>query len=268
MSGDRDALGQPLRLTTAIGHANSRRVHLRGHDLVDELLGRRSYTEALLLAVKGELPTRPEAAAVDAVLVSLIDHGMQPSALAARMTYSAAPDAVQGAMAAGLLGTGGSILGSMEQAGEMLHDIGTSVAGGATAEDAAATVVGDILAAGRKVPGFGHRLHRAGDPRGARLLGVAADLGVATDEIVWLDHVRVRVRALTGRELMVNATGAAAAILLAVGIPWQLHRGVAMVSRAAGLIAHIGEEIAQPVTPELRRALRAASWLAEGDEDE
>lgn|SRR5690606_2347419 len=260
--------GQPLQLSTSIGHANAQRVHLRGRDLVDDLLGHLTYTQALLLAITGELPGDKEAAAVDAVLVSLIDHGMQPSALAARMTYHAAPDAIQGAVAAGLLGAGSELLGSMEQAGKMLHEVAEVVADGATANEAARTVVNRILAAGKKIPGFGHNLHRAGDPRASRLLRVADELGVAGTETAWLKEVGAVAKEVTGRDLMVNATGASAAILLAVGVPWQLHRGLAMISRAAGLVAHIGEEMAHPITPEVRRALRQASWLDEGESDE
>lgn len=261
-----------LGMSTNIGRANSRRIELRGYDLVDDLIGKVSYAEALLLAVTGRRPTSAEVGALDAVLVSLIDHGMQPSALAARLTYSGAPDAVQGAMAAGLLGAGSSLLGSMEQVGRLLSDIGEAVRAGTDPRSAAKREVTRILEETRRVPGFGHRLHHHGDPRGTRLLQVAETLGVATEEMSWLTMVGAEIEAQTGRRVAVNATGAAAAILLGIGVPWRLQRGIAIVSRAAGLLAHIGEEVESPITPAVRSALRAASWLDDdptaGERDE
>lgn len=263
------ALDRPgLGITTSVGHANAQRIELRRFDVVEELIGYASYTETLLLAVTGKRPSSAQARAVDAVLVSLVDHGMQPSALAARLTYSAAPDALQGALAAGVLGAGSSLLGSMEQAGKMLHEIGTAVRAGKRLRAAAEDAVGRILDDGQKVPGFGHLLHRDGDPRARRLLQVATELGVAGEETDSLAVVGAVINERTGRNLVVNATGAAAAILLGVGIPWHLHRGVAIVSRTAGLLAHIGEERDRPIAPQVRNALREASWLDEDDDRE
>lgn len=252
-----------INISTEIGRANAERVTLRGRDLASELMGVASYTDALLLAVTGRRPSAAEVSVTDAVLVGLIDHGMQPSALAARMTYYAAPDAVQGAMAAGLLGAGSTLLGAVEQAGETLARVDDLAAG--TAEgDAVATVIDGILDAGRRIPGFGHGLHRTGDPRADRLLRLAAGEGVAESERRRLELIAAHVTARTGRPLAPNIAGVAGALLLAVGVPWQLHRGIAIISRAAGLLAHIGEEMAHPVTPEVRRALRATSWLDDG----
>jgi citrate synthase len=263
------ALHRPgFGISTNVGRANAQRIELRRFDLVEDLIGNASYTETLLLAVTGKRPSSAQTRAVDAVLVSLVDHGMQPSALAARLTYSAAPDALQGALAAGVLGAGSSLLGSMEQTGKMLHEIGTAVRAGTHLRAAAEDGVGRILDDGRKVPGFGHQLHRDGDPRASRLLQVASELGVAAQETDSLAVVGAVITERTGRNLVVNATGAAAAILLGVGIPWHLHRGVAIVSRTAGLLAHIGEERDQPIAPHVRAALREASWLDEDDDRE
>ncbi|MFC6018357.1 citryl-CoA lyase [Plantactinospora solaniradicis] len=252
-----------LGISTNVGHANAQRIELRRYDLVDELIGHTSYTETLLLTVTGRRPSGAQVRAVDAVLVSLVDHGMQPSALAARLTYSAAPDALQGALAAGVLGAGSSLLGSMEQAGKLLAGIGAEVRAGTDARGAAERAVARILDDGRRVPGFGHGLHRSGDPRAIRLLQVATELDVAADETGWLTAVGTAIERRVGRRLVVNATGAAAAILLGVGIPWHLHRGMAIVSRTAGLLAHINEELDQPIAPQVRNALREASWLPE-----
>lgn len=253
----------PVAFTTEIGHANTERITLRGADLTADLMGQASYTEVLLLAVTARRPSRAEVRVTDAVLVSLVDHGMQPSALASRITYSAAPDAVQGAIAAGLLGAGNSVLGSMDQAGRMLTAIDQEVALGTEESEAVSSAVDRLLAVGERIPGLGHRLHRHEDPRATRLLEIAAEEGIAEAESRRLRLAAEIAVERTGKRLPINATGAAAAILLAVGIPWKLQRGVAIISRAAGLLAHIGEEIERPITAEVRRALRNASWLGE-----
>jgi len=250
-----------LEFSTAIGAANTHQVTVRGHDLVEDLIGELTYTETALLAITGRRPTPGETRVVDAVLVSLMDHGMQPSALAARMTYHVAPEAVQAAVAAGLLGAGSLLLGSVEQAGEVLSRIRDAVAGGAAPEQAVDDEIHALRAAGRRIPGLGHALHSSGDPRAAKLLAVARREQVAQHEISLLEHLVARARAVTGRDLPLNVSGAAAALLLGVGLPWRLHRGFALISRCAGLVAHVGEEADRPVTPAVRDALRQLTWI-------
>ncbi|GAA3099899.1 citryl-CoA lyase [Streptosporangium carneum] len=251
----------PLEIGTAIGAADEHHVQVRGLDLVDDLIGELTYTEVTLLAVTGRRPTPAEAKVVDAVLVSLLDHGLTPSALAARLTFWVAPEAIQGAVAAGLLGAGSVLLGSMEGCGRLLTDIAGDVAAGAVARDAVDTRLRAIVDAGERIPGLGHSLHRDGDPRARRLLGVARDQKVAAQHVEYLELVVERAAALTGKALPLNATGAAAALLLEVGVPWRLHRGFALMSRTAGLVAHVGEELESPITPAVRAALRAASRI-------
>jgi citrate synthase len=249
-------MSEPMR--TAVGHADAERVTLRGHDLAGELVGRVSFTEAALLAVTGERPEPGAVRVADAVLVTFIDHGLQPSALAARLTYHVAPEAVQGAVAAGLLGVGSRVLGTMEQTARLLVRIADETADGTSDDAAVARAVRDELDAGRRVPGIGHALHRDGDPRTRPLLAVAAEEGIAGTEIARLHAIADVTAKATGRSLPPNAAGAAAALLLGIGIPWWLHRGFSMISRSAGLVAHIGEEAEHPLTPAVRESLRAA----------
>lgn len=252
-----------VRLGTAVGRTNAERIFVRGEDVVEALMGRVSYTEMLLFTVTGHRPTPGAVRVVDAALVSLVDHGMQPSALAARMTYHVAPDAVQGAIAAGILGAGSLLLGSIEQCGRVLRSCADSVAAGMGPAEAMDKELREIVGSGRRVPGVGHALHREGDPRALRLLEVAAEENFAQDYVALLEVMVTRAEAVTGRRLPLNVTGAAAALLLGAGVPWELQRGIAIVSRLPGLIAHIAEERAYPVTPAIRQALRAASWMAE-----
>ncbi|MFF0578354.1 citryl-CoA lyase [Streptosporangium saharense] len=251
----------PLEIGTAVGAADEHHVRVRGLDLVDDLIGELTYTEVALLAVTGRRPTPAETKVVDAVLVSLLDHGLTPSALAARLTFWSAPEAIQGAVAAGLLGAGSVLLGSMEGCGRLLTDIADQVASGAEARDAVDTRLRAIVDAGGRIPGLGHSLHRDGDPRAGKLLAVARGQKVAARHVEHLELVVERAAALTGKDLPLNATGAAAALLLEVGVPWRLHRGFALMSRTAGLVAHVGEELESPIAPAVRAALRAASRI-------
>jgi citrate synthase len=245
-------------LHTEIGHADAEHVTLRGHDLVEDLVGQVSFTEAALLAVTARRPTPGAVRVADAVLVTFIDHGLQPSALAARLTYHAAPEAVQGAVAAGLLGVGSRVLGTMEQTAMLLTRVADEVRAGADEEQAAVSAVAAELDAGRRIPGIGHALHRDGDPRADPLLALADREGVAQDETRRLRAVVDAAAQRTGRRLPPNAAGASAALLLGIGIPWWLQRGFPMISRTAGLIAHIGEEAEQPLAPAVRASLREA----------
>lgn len=252
-----------LELGTAIGWANTHSVSVRGLDVVDDLIGEVTYTEMALLTVTGRRPTQAEVRVVDAVLVSLVDHGLQPSALVTRLTYHVAPEAIQAAVAAGLLGAGSLILGSMEACGRLLSAIRDDVAAGGVLNDAVSARVRAITDSGGRIPGVGHALHRDGDPRATKLLAVAGREGVASAEVDSLLSVVEQAALITQRQLPLNTTGVAAALLLGVGIPWQLHRGFALMSRCAGLVAHVGEELDSPITPAVRQALRDASWLEE-----
>lgn len=255
-----------VEIGTRIGHANSHRVTVRDLDLVDDLIGEVSYAELTLLAITGERPARGAVRLVDAILVSLMDHGMTANALAARLNYWVAPEAIQAAVATGLLGAGSRLLGSMEGCGRLLSEIRADLDEKGTPErDAVRERVRELLDAGERVPGVGHGLHRGGDPRAAKLLAVARREGYARRYVPLVELLPEVLTELTGKALPLNATGAIGAMLLEVGVPWRLHRGFALMSRTAGLVAHVGEEIDNPLTPEIRKMLRKVSWIEDGE---
>lgn len=252
-----------LAITTAISSYDRHHVWVRGRDLTAELVGQVSFTDMTFLLVAGRLPEADERTLVDAVLVTLVEHGLSPSAMVSRLTYSVGPEALQGAVAAGLLGAGSLILGSMEACGRLLTRLDEEVAAGADRRAAARRIVEEYRAAGTRVPGIGHSIHTDGDPRAARLYEVAEACGRRGGHLDALDDVAAAAEEVTGRFLPVNATGAIAAILLELGVPWQLHRGFALISRTVGLVAHIGEERTAPITPGLRRLLREQGMATE-----
>lgn len=236
------------------------RISLRGKDLVSEVMGSLTFTQAIHLAIRAELPTDAQTRVLDAVLVSLIDHGVTSSTLAARMTYRAAPEAFQGAIAAGVLNAGGRVLGAMEGCGRLLQRWSAEVAVSGPQATAAALVV-EERAAGRRVPGLGHGLHEAGDLRADTLFEIAEAEGLAAVHVPLLRAVAEEVSSSGGRRLPINVTGAIAAVLLDLGFDPGIFRGFGVLSRVPGLIAHLGEESGTGTVGRLVRHLQTGgAW--------
>jgi citrate synthase len=190
-----------------------------------------------------------------------MEHGLTPSAVVARMTHAIAPEALQGAVAAGLLGAGSLLLGSMEECGMLLTRLDDEIRAGADRDAAVAEIVAEYRQAGKRVPGIGHSIHTDGDPRATRLYELAEQCGRRGVHLETLTVLADAAARASGKTLPINATGAISAILLELGIPWQLHRGFALISRTVGLVAHVGEEAQTPITPTMRRLLREGSHI-------
>ena len=235
-------IGRQDQRSSAISTSNAETILVRGRDLVRELVGAISFTEHFWLLVTGALPTPAQRRVLDATLVAIAEHGLVPSVQAARMTLTAAPEALQGAVAAGLLGCGSTVFGSSEAAGRFFDEIRIRAASGASLEDSATAVVREYRGAKRPIPGYGHPLHRGGDPRATRLLDLAAETGIAGRHIEIARLVERLVPALLGRPLALNVTGAIAAVLLDAGYPLLGLKGVPLLARTAGLVAHLVEE--------------------------
>jgi len=245
-------------LTTEIADYDTDHVRIRGLDLASEVMGRLTFADVLFLLLCRRVPNADERRLLDAILVSLVEHGLTPSAIVARATYASAPESLKGAVAAGLLGAGSVVLGSMEECARLLTDIGDKTLAGASVESEAAAVAAAYGARKERLPGLGHRIHTAGDPRAPRLFEIAAECGRSGRHVESMRALSAAASAEAGKPLHINITGAAAAVLLELGIPWQLHRGFAVISRSAGLVAHIGEELERPITPALRRMVGRA----------
>jgi citrate synthase len=217
-------------------------IYVRDRSLVDDVIGHMGFTEMILFAVTGKMPGPMEARVLDAVLVTLMEHGLTPSAIAARMVYSSSPESVQAGVSAGLLAVGSIFVGTMEGAAALIDRIRDAD----DPEAEAAAIARDHRARRAPVPGFGHPFHRPDDPRTPRLFQVAADAGVAGGHIAAIQTLSRAVDRVYGRHLTINATGAIAALLGEIGLPARIMRGVAVISRAAGLVAHIAEEQSDP----------------------
>jgi citrate synthase len=238
------------RLRSDIGHSTADRIVVRGHDLVD-LIGRVPLGDVAFLELRGRLPTPRESTVFNAITVTLVEHGLTPSAIAARLTYLGAPESFQAAMAAGLLGLGGRYGGTVEGVAQVLQGALAGAPPGAGLRDLARGIVARHRAERRHIPGLGHPTHRDVDPRVPRLFQVAGENGLAGRHVELVQLVAAEAGSALGRTLPVNATGAIGAIAGELEIPWQVCRGLAVMARAIGLVAHLQEELADPLAPEI-----------------
>src|SRR5215207_1610244 len=234
---------QQPKIVTGIGKAELHRILVRGYDLNKELVGKITFTDMTSLILRGRLPTPNEAKMLDALLVILVEHGMVSHVIAARLVYHCAPEAIQGAVAAALLGAGSVHLGSSEWSAKML--VKALPAGDTTSdlETLASSVVDEYAKKKKRLSGIGHRTHPEGDPRADRLFQIAHETGVYGRYCDLIQKIRQAAEARHKRILPVNVTGAIGAIALDMGFSWQLTKAFALIGRTLGAIAHIGEEI-------------------------
>jgi citrate synthase len=234
-------IGRQDQRYTAICASNPATIVVRGHDLCADLIGKVGFTEYTWLLITGSLPTQQQKAVLDSTLLAIAEHGLVPSVVASRMTLAAAPEALQGAVAAGILGCGSVVLGSAEAAGRFLHEVVTR-AGEGELEPAARAVIGELRAQRKSIPGYGHPLHSGHDPRATRLFEVARGLDSAGRYIAAAELIETLLPELTGRRLTLNVSGAIPAVLLDADYPVGALKGVPILARTASLIAHLLEE--------------------------
>jgi citrate synthase len=240
-----------------IGSSDPDSIRVAGRDLVTEVMGHFTLTELAYLLVTRRVATPQQTRLLDVVLVSLADHGLTPSALAARLTYTGAPEAPQAAIAAGLLGAGSVFLGPAGDTAQFLADALVAHAADESGEveqwsdealeEIARVAVDARRRAGARVPGLGHPVHRDVDPRTPRLYEVAREEELLGPHLRLLEHVGSVHEEMTGKHLPINGAGAAGAALVDIGVPPGSVRGVVLIARTAGLVAHLAEESIDPI---------------------
>jgi citrate synthase len=251
---------QQSEYPTGIGSSSATSIQLLGHDLANDLLGKVGFGELALWLTTQRRPSPPEVRVFEAVLVALADHGFTPTAIAARLTLYSAPDALQGAIAAGLLGGGSRFLGVTEDTGRFLAAVLATVEGDLPNTDEewdalARRAVSAERAAGRYVPGLGHPIHTTGDPRTPVIIAIAEREGLRGPHLRLFEAIgRVHPEILR-RTLPLNGAGVGGAALADIGLPPELLRGVALLARAAGLLGHLAEELRTPVAPAIYAAV-------------
>jgi len=237
---------------TSLGTSTADEIRLLGRDLTEELMGQVGFGELAFWLVTLRRPTRAETRVFEAVLVALADHGFTPTAIAARLTYLSAPDSLQGALAAGLLGGGSRFLGVTEDCGAWLHDVLERLHGDLPDDEAgwdelARSAVRATKTAGRYVPGLGHPVHKVQDPRTPVLIRIAEEEGLRGPHLRLFEAVGRVAEEELGRRLPLNGAGVCGAALADLGLPVELLRGFALLARAAGLLGQIAEEIRRPI---------------------
>ncbi len=233
----------PKTQTTSLATSTPEDVFVRDQSLCNDLIGKLTFTEMAFFLILGRRASQAECKLVDACLVTLMEHGLTPSALSARLVYSSAPEALQAGVASGLLGVGSVFAGTMEACGALLTRL--------VEEDRdlvahAREIVEEHRAAKRPLPGFGHPQHKPDDPRAIELIRLAKSEAVSGRHVAALEALSSAVDDVYQKHITINATGAIAAILADVGVPHEIMRGFALISRCAGLVAHLHEERQKP----------------------
>lgn len=227
------------------------RITVRNRDLPSEILGKLNLGDMAFLELTGRLPTEKESTMFNAIVVTLVEHGITPSALAARLTYAGAPESLQAAVAAGLCGLGSVFVGSTETAARMLYEALPLGSGEVDLEQLAKETVSRMRAEGAIIPGLGHPLHKPIDPRTPRLFQLAAENGLSGRYIALMQAIGREAERAANKSLPINATGAIGAICCEFGFPWKIVRGLGVMARAVGLVGHILEESQNPMAIEI-----------------
>lgn len=224
--------------STSICTSDLTSITVRGRDLVNELVGEMSFTEMLYFLSCGRKPNAGQVKVLDACLVTIMEHGINPSTIVSRLISDTVPDEPQVAIAAGLLAVGGVFAGTSEQCAAILQQLAKEGDVRKTAER--------LIASGQPIPGFGHLHHKPDDPRTPRLFAIAEKAGVKQDHMRLLRALGKAIDEVKGRHLTINATGAIGALMLDIDVPLEAIRCFSVVARSAGLTAHLLEEKANP----------------------
>ena len=244
---------------TSLGTSDADTITLLGQNLAEDLMGKVGFGELTMWLVTQRRPTPSQVRVFESVLVALADHGFTPTAIAARLTYLSAPDSLQGALAAGLLGGGSRFLGVTEDSGQYLAAVLAQAAAegkplpsdDAGYDELALAAVTRTRAARKFVPGLGHPVHKVRDPRTPVLITIAEEEGVRGPHLRLFEAIgRVHPQVL-GRTLPLNGAGTCGAVLADLGLPLKLLRGFALLARAAGLLGQLAEEQRTPIANDI-----------------
>jgi citrate synthase len=227
---------------TNIATSDAKSITVRGKDLVNDLMGKLSFTAMTYFLVAGRMPIDSQVCVLDACLVTLMEHGWTPTSIIARLAADSVPGQSQVGIAAGLLAIGDVFVGTMEGCGRILAEGLKHPDKNVYCRD----VVADYRNRKKPMPGFGHPFHKPDDPRPPRLFTIAREAGCTGNAITLLQTLSKELDRAAGRHLTINATGAIAALLLEIDLTPDVMRSIAVISRSAGLAGHLVEEQRNP----------------------
>jgi len=243
-----------MTIKTPIGYTTRDDIFVRGRNIATEIIGKLDFVDMIFLAATGQTPSEPMKRMANAIMVTVADHGLTPSAIATRLTFLGAPESIQGAVAAGLLGAGDHFLGTMQTGAQMLQQAIVELradAGDAEFDDCARALVRAYRASKRIVPGIGHPIHIHGDPRVPALRQIAGECGFEGRHWRLAGAIERAAQAEYGKRLPMNAAGAVAACISDMGLEPIWARGFALIGRSAGLVAHLIDEKRAPLGQKL-----------------
>jgi citrate synthase len=229
---------------TAISQVFPDRILVRGYNLVELAQRNHSFGDVVYLLLRGELPAQQEGRLVEAMLVVMAEHSINSPSTHAARTVASCGSPVQAAMAAGLNAIGELHGGAGEACARLLQEALAHAPEDADLHDLARRIIQDVRTRGERLPGFGHYLHNP-DPRTVYLLQLAKALGLAGRHVALAEALAAAFLAATGRSLPLNVDGALAAIISDLGFDWRLGKGLFIIARTAGLLAHVHEEMVE-----------------------
>lgn len=248
-------MSDKIQSSTRLCGYDENNIMIRNKSLVDDLMGKLTFTEMLIFHLMGELPSPMQTKIIDAVLVTIMEHGLIPSAIVARMTFLGAPESIQGAVAAGLLGVGDRFAGTASECAELLDKI--VAADEKDKKDVARNLIQELRQNKQPVPGFGHPIHRKEDPRVKRLIEIAEQAGAGGKYIKAMYLLEECLEEILGKKLPTNISAAIAAVVGEAGIPGKIVRGIILTARCGGLAGHLLEESENPIAGEMWHIVEA-----------
>jgi len=236
---------------TDIAWSSSDSITVFGRSLPDEILGHLSFGDMAFLELTARVPTQNESRMFNAMLVTLVEHGLTPSTMVARLTYLGAPEAMQAAVAAGLSGLGSVFVGSVEGSAKMLSEAMPKPDATVDQDAIARSIVEKFAETKAIIPGIGHPFHKPIDPRTPRLIQIAKETGFDGPYVSLIQKVAAEAGRARKRDLPTNATGMLGALCCEMGFDWKICRGLGVMARAVGIVGHILEESRNPMAANL-----------------
>jgi len=223
---------------TSITDIGPGKIRVKGYDIAD-IMENLSYAETVYLILKGDLPSKAEAALMNAILVASVDHGASPPSVLGTRTVMSGGNSLNAAIAGGVLVIGDTHGGAIEQSARIMQEWANKEG---EPKDLASQLVDWLKTEKKRMPGFGHRLHKV-DPRTGKLFDIADRHGYRGRHIELCQAIEKALAEKTGRELPINVDGAIAAVISDMGFDWRLGKGFFIISRVPGLLAHAYEEM-------------------------
>ncbi len=221
-----------MQWKTSISRADDKESLVRGYELM-ELVENLTFSQAIFLVLKGELPTKEQARMMDAILVAPIEHGVSvPSAYSSRVSISTGQP-LNAAIAAGILSIGEFHGGAIEQAAKLYQE---------NSGKSGKQIIEDYSKAGKRVPGYGHKIYKESDPRTQTLFKIARQNKLFGKYCELSTEIESEFKK-TGKQLPLNIDGAIAALISEMGFDWRLGKAFFIIPRVVGMAAHAHEEV-------------------------